>query len=340
MIMESLFFLSKSFWIFLFQSLISFFNPDALNNEAKIKLFESGIDSGIIYLRSIGFNATYDDFYADIEEDKIQITNLSLKREFEPEYNSFCDLDNLELKSIWHPKLCEFSLSIDEIIIKGIELGYKSDDPVSIEFIGINHDLSNYNTTEFKAVKKLLDLENSISGDFKLDLKYDFSKNIFSSNINFSVNNFGLMNLSFVADNIVYNDENYSLNLDKFRFSFEDQSFVEKFNTLSDIEGEKALAEIAKEGLLKRSTLNVSDVDQLENINTHNDFINSVEYYYPNYNANILNLIKFLEEPNYFECNSDQNHLINNPFMDDVEVYGFPLIIAAVCKNISLEDNG
>lgn len=337
--MEGLFFLSKSFWIFLFQSLISFFNPDALNDEAKIKLIESGIDSGIIYLRSIGFNATYDEFYADIEEDKIQITNLTLKKKFNPEYNSFCDLDNLELKSIWHPKLCEFSLSVDEIIIKGIELGYKSEDPVSIEISGIIHDLSNYNTTEFKTVKKLLDIENNISGDFKLDLKYDFSKNIFSSNINFSVNNFGLMNLSFVTDNIVYNDESFSLNLDKFRFSFEDESFVEKFNTLSDIEGGNDLAEIAKQGLLKRPTLNVSDVDQLENINTHNDFINSVEYYYPSYNSNILNLIKFLEEPSYFECNSDQNHLINNLFMEDVEVYGFPLIIAAVCENISLEDD-
>ena len=136
--MESLFFFSKSFWIFLFQGLISFFNPDALNEDAKIKLFESGIDSGVIYLRSLGFNATYDDFYADIDEDTILITNLSLKREFEPGYDSFCNIENLEPRSIWHPKLCEFILTIDEISIKGIELGYKSDDPVSIEYLIIS----------------------------------------------------------------------------------------------------------------------------------------------------------------------------------------------------------
>jgi len=336
--MESLFFLSKSFWIFLFQGLISFFNPDALNEEAKIKLFESGIDSGVIYLRSLGFNATYDDFYADIDEDTILITNLSLKREFEPGYDSFCNIENLEPRSIWHPKLCEFILTIDEISIKGIELGYKSDDPVSIEFKGINHDLSIYNTTELKTVKKLLDLENNISGDFRLDLKYEFSKNILSSNIDFSVNDFGEMDLSFVSNNIVYNDDNFSMNLDKFKFTFEDQSFVEKFNTLSDIEGGKALNDIAKDGLLKRSTLNVNDVEELENINSHNDFINSIEYYYPNYNSNINNLIKFLEEPDYLDCSSSQDHLINNSFINDVDTYGFPLILAAVCEKISFVD--
>jgi len=336
--MDSLFFLSKSFWIFLFQSLISFFNPEALNEEAKIKLFESGIDSGIIYLRSIGFNATYDDFYADIEDDTILISNLSLKREFDPEYDSFCNLDNLEPKSLWHPKLCEFSLTVEEIIIKGIELGYKSDDPVSIEFSGINHDLSIYNTTEFKTVKKLLDLENNISGNFKLDLRYLFSKNILSSNINLSIDDFGIMHLGFVANDVVYNNENFSMNLDKFRFTFEDTSFVEKLNTLYDIEGRKSLNELAKDGLLKRSKLNVSDVDELESIKNHNDFINSIEYFYPKYNSNIINLIRFLEEPNYISCTSDRDHLINNLFIDDVGVNGFPLIIAAVCENISLED--
>ena len=63
-------FFSQSFWIFIVQSIFSFFNPAGLDQEAKINLIESGIDTGIIFLRTQGFEATYDD-YLEIMKEKV-----------------------------------------------------------------------------------------------------------------------------------------------------------------------------------------------------------------------------------------------------------------------------
>ena len=339
--MESLFFLSKSFWIFLIQSFISFFNPDSLDEKAKVKLFESGIDTGIIYLRSEGFNATYDEFTADYSNNTIVLRNLSIKKEFEPSYTSFCLEENIVPKSIWHPYSCEFSLEIEEIILSGLDLGYKSENPSKIELKGIKHNLSIYNNTELMTLKKLVKVEDYISANLSIESSYEFSKNIFQSNINLEFEDFGKLNFSFSANDIIYNEENFSFNLQKFNMLFEDKTFIEKIETLRELDliayDGQPIHKTVEKALLKRSTLNVVNVDELEKINSHNDFINSINYHYPNYENNVKNLILFFENSGTLYCQSERDHLMNELFLDEVNYYGFPLLIAAICENITYE---
>tara|TARA_E500000178_G_C17017463_1_gene753744 strand:- start:1315 stop:2346 length:1032 start_codon:yes stop_codon:yes gene_type:complete len=337
----SLFFLNKSFWIFIVQGLLSIFNPNSIDYETKIKIFESGIDTSITYLRSEGFSATYDDFYDDKENNIIVLENLVIKKEFEPQYSGFCLEENIVPKSIWHSKSCEFSLEIDKIKFTGLNLGYKSEGSFKIDLIGIKHDLSIYNNTELMTLKKLVELDDYLFANFYIETQYEFSKNIFKSNVNLDIQEFGVLNFSLTANDIIYNQDKFSFNLDKFNLMYEDNSLINKIEILRELNllayDGFSLHESAKKKFLKQPNLNVNDVSELEKINLHNDFINSLNYHYPNYEENIVNLILFLKDPGTIYCQNDSDHIINELFLDEVGNYGLPLLVAALCENITYE---
>ncbi len=130
-------------------------------------------------------------------------------------------------------------------------------------------------------------------------------------------------------------------NLEKFNMLFKDETLIKKIETLRELDllayDGQPLHQTVKKTLLKRPTLNVVNVEELEKINSHNDFINSINYHYPGYEDNINNLLLFLEKPGTFYCQSERDHLINNLYFDEVNNYGFPLLIAAFCENITYE---
>ncbi|MDC0226692.1 hypothetical protein OAK12_01120 [Alphaproteobacteria bacterium] len=330
-------FFSQSFWIFIAQSIFSFFNPAGLDQEAKINLIESGIDTGIIFLRTQGFEATYDEFNANLNKDLIEIKNLVIKKQLDPYDIEFCNVKNIKVKSIWHPQVCEIDIRIDKLTFSGLNLNYKSNFPFKITLENIEFDLSIFNDSDSKTFKKLFEIDEKILADLSLELKYEFSKNIFHNNISLSLHDFGTIDTNLIFKNIIYSDEYFSLNLDKFNFNLKDETIIKKINLLLDIEQGNNLHEIAKNNLKKRSTININDQNKLDKIKKHNDIISSIGYHYPMYDENTNQILLFLKSAKNISCYRENEHLLNLEVLDEIERTGFPLLLAIFCENIITE---
>ncbi|MDC0056579.1 hypothetical protein OAJ74_00340 [Alphaproteobacteria bacterium] len=334
---DQFFFLSQSFWIFIIHSILSFFNPTGLNQEAKINLIESGIDTGIIFLRTQGFEATYDEFNANLNKDSIEIKNIVIKKQLNPYDIDFCNVKNIKTKSIWHPQVCEIDIKIDKLTFSGLDLNYKSDLPFKIALENIKFDLSIFNDSDSKTFKKLFEIDEKIEADFSLESKYEFSKNIFHNNISLNLHDFGTINTNLVFKNIIYSDEYFSLNIDKFNFDLKNETIIKKLNLLLDIEENSNLHDIAKINIKKRSTININDQNKLDKINKHNDIISSIEYHYPMYDENTNQILLFLKSAKSIRCYRENEHLLNLELMEEIGRTGFSLLLAVFCENIIAE---
>tara|TARA_B110000438_G_C15784684_1_gene637841 strand:- start:282 stop:1298 length:1017 start_codon:yes stop_codon:yes gene_type:complete len=331
---DQFFFLSQSFWIFIAQSIISFFNPAGLDQDAKIKLIESGLDTGIIYLRTQGFEATYDEFNANINNNSIEIKDIIIKKQLNPGSVYFCEGKNIQPKTIWHPRVCEINIKIDKLTFSGLNFDYKSELPFKIAFENINFDLSIFNDANSKTFKKLFEINESISANFSMETKYEFSKNIFHNNVHISLDNFGTIDTNVIFKNIIYSEEFFSLNLDTFSFALKNNSVIEKVNLILDIEGNSNLYNLTKNKLQKKSSINVTDQNELDKINKHNDIINSIEYHYPAYSKNLDDLLSFLQNAKNIKCSRNNDHLMNAEVIEEINRTGPSLLFAVLCENI------
>ena len=119
--------LAISLWLPLVLSLISSITPEEFNQELKIKLFKSGLDTSIIFLRSQGFEATYDEMDVNIYDDLIEIKNINIRKQFEPYELPFCDAEKIKKKSIWQDETCELVINIQNLQFKGLDFIKKND---------------------------------------------------------------------------------------------------------------------------------------------------------------------------------------------------------------------
>ena len=123
----SIFQLAISLWFPLILSLISSITPEEFNQELKIKLFKSGLDTSIIFLRSQGFEATYDEMDVNIYDDLIEIKNINIRKQFGSNEFPFCETENIKMSSIWQDLNCELVINIQNLQFKGLNFIEKND---------------------------------------------------------------------------------------------------------------------------------------------------------------------------------------------------------------------
>jgi len=334
----SIFQLLFSLGIPLILSTISSIIPSEMNEELKIKLFKSSLDTSIIILRSQGFEATYDEMNINIYNDYIEIKNIILRKQFESNDFPFCDTSKIKMDSIWKNPACELLINIENIKFKGFNFNKNIDNFFEIDIDNISLDTSIFNDSSSKATKKLFKIEETIYLNFSTKNKYNFNKNIFENSLYLDVVNFGKLHFEVKLSNLIYNQEKISAVLDAFIFEFIDNGVLEKIDTFLDIESNTNLTEIVNNNLKIKSLLNVEDESKIKKIEEQNTLINNVNRHYPNFDQNTENLIEFIENPTSLKCIRDDDHIMNDNIFEAMEDLGPILIFAVFCENIIIDD--
>ena len=334
----SIFQLAISLRFPLILSLISSITPEEFNQELKIKLFKSGLDTSIIILRSQGFEATYDEMDVKIYDDLIEIKNINIRKQFEPYELPFCDAEKINKKSIWQDETCELVINIQNLQFKGFNFNKNIDNFFEIHANNINFDTSIFNDSSAKATKKLFEIKEKIIASFSIKNKYNFNKNIFENNIYLNVQNFGNLNFETKLTNLLYNQEKFSAVLDGFNLEFTNDGILKKINTFLDIESDTNLIEITNNNFRTKSLLNIENESEITVIEEHNKLISNVNRHYPNFNKNIDNILLFLENPSTIKCLRNEDHLMNENVFDAIEDAGPTLLFAIFCENIVIND--
>ena len=334
----SIFQLLFSLGIPLILSTISSIIPSEMNEELKIKLFKSSLDTSIIILRSQGFEATYDEMNINIFNDYIEIKNIILRKQFESNDFPFCDTSKIKMDSIWKNPACELLINIENIKFKGFNFNKNIDNFFEIDIDNISLDTSIFNDSSSKATKKLFKIEETIYLNFSTKNKYNFNKNIFENSLYLDVVNFGKLHFEVKLSNLIYNQEKISAVLDAFIFEFIDNGVLEKIDTFLDIESNTNLTEIVNNNLKIKSLLNVEDESKIKKIEEQNTLINNVNRHYPNFDQNTENLIEFIENPTSLKCIRDDDHIMNDNIFEAMEDLGPILIFAVFCENIIIDD--
>jgi len=319
-------------------STISSIIPSEMNEELKIKLFKSSLDTSIIILRSQGFEATYDEMNINIYNDYIEIKNIILRKQFESNDFPFCDTSKIKMDSIWKNPACELLINIENIKFKGFNFNKNIDNFFEIDIDNISLDTSIFNDSSSKATKKLFKIEETIYLNFSTKNKYNFNKNIFENSLYLDVVNFGKLHFEVKLSNLIYNQEKISAVLDAFIFEFIDNGVLEKIDTFLDIESNTNLTEIVNNNLKIKSLLNVEDESKIKKIEEQNTLINNVNRHYPNFDQNTENLIEFIENPTSLKCIRDDDHIMNDNIFEAMEDLGPILIFAVFCENIIIND--
>lgn len=330
--------LAFSLWIPLIISTISSLIPSEINDELKIKLFKNSLDTSIIFLRSQGFEATYDEMNTNIYNDYIEIKNIDIKKKFGSNDFSYCDINKIKKKSIWEDPSCELLIKINNIKFKGFNFNNNTENFFEINIENISFDTSIFNNSSSKATKKLFNIDEKINLDFSTKNNYIFNKNIIESKILLSVENFGSLNIEFILSNLIYNEEKLSAVLDSFIFNFFDNGLFERIETFIDIESDTSLTEIVIKNLKTKSLLNIENESEIKSIEEHNQLISDINRHYPNFDNNINNLMSFIENPNSLICIRNEDHLINNNVFEEIDDLGPILLLAVFCENIITDD--
>ena len=334
----SIFQLLFSLGIPLILSTIASIIPSQMNEELKIKLFKTSLDTSIIILRSQGFEATYDEMNTNIYNDYIEIKNINIRKQFESNDFPFCDTSKIKMDSIWKNPACELLINIENIKFKGFNFNKNIDNFFEINIDNISLDTSIFNDSSSKATKKLFKIEETINLNFSTKNKYNFNKNIFENSLYLDVVNFGKLQFEVKLSNLIYNQEKISAVLDAFIFEFVDNGVLEKIDTFLDIELNTNLTEIINNNLQIKSLLNIEDETKIKKIEEQNTLINNVNRHYPNFDQNTENLIEFIENPISLKCIRDNDHIMNDNIFEAMEDLGPILIFAVVCENIIIDD--
>ena len=319
-------------------STISSIIPSEINEELKIKLFKSSLDTSIIILRSQGFEATYDEMNTNIYNDYIEIKNINIRKKFESNDFPFCDASKIRMDSIWENPACELLINIENIKFKGFNFNKNVDNFLEINIDNISLDTSIFNDSSSKATKKLFKIDETINLNFSTKNKYNFNKNIFENSLYLDVVNFGNLNFEVKLSNFIYNQEKISAVLDAFIFEFVDNGVLEKIDTFIDIELNTNLTEIINNNLKIKSLLNIEDESEINKIEEQNKLINDVNKHYPNFDQNTLNLIAFIENPTSLKCIRNEDHIMNDNIFEAMDDLGPILIFAVFCENIIIDD--
>jgi len=327
-----------SFWIPLILSTIGSIIPSEMNEELKIKLFKSSLDTSIIILRSQGFEATYDKMNTNIYNDYIEIKNINIRKQFKSNDLPFCDASKIRMDSIWKNPACELLINIENIKFKGFNFDKNINNFFEINIDNISFDTSIFNDPSSKVTKKLFNIEETINFNFSTKNKYIFNKNIFENSLYLDVVNFGNLNFEVKLSNLIYNQEKISAVLDAFIFEFVDNGVLEKIDTFINIELNTNLTEIINNNLKIKSLLNIEDESEINKIEEQNKLINNINTHYPNFDQNTENLITFIENPTSLKCIRNEDHIINDNIFEAMEDLGPILIFAVFCENIIIDD--
>jgi hypothetical protein len=327
-----------SLWIPLILSTISSLIPSEISEELKIKLFTNSLDTSIIFLRSQGFEATYDEINTNIYNDYIEIKNFNIKKQFKSKDLPFCDASKIKMDSIWKDPACELLINIENVQFKGFNFNKKIDNFFEINIDNISFDTSMFNDSSSKATKKLFKIEETINLNFSTRNKYNFNKNIFENKIFLEVEKFGNLSLEVKLSNLIYNEEQLSAVLDSFILEFVDQGVLERINTFIDIELDTNLIEIVNKEFKTKSLLNIDDENEIEKIEEHNQLISNVNRHYSNFDQNIVKLLAFIENPSSLKCIRYKDHIINNNISEAIDDLGPILLFAVFCENIIIDD--
>jgi|TARA_B100001971_G_scaffold209653_1_gene233634 hypothetical protein len=326
--------LALTLWLPFLLSIISSFVPEDLNHELKIKLLKKSLDTSVIFIRSQGFEATYNDLEVNLLEDSIEIKNINLRRQFYPNEFTFCDVKKIKQESIWDPEVCELSINIESLKFSGLNLIEKNNKFFTITANNINFDTSIFNDSSSIATKKLYEIEKTIVASFSIKNQYEFNKNIFENKIDINIKNYGDVSLKTRLTNLLYNQKKFSAVLDELNFKFTNYGILEKIDTFFDIETNTNLTEVTKNALKSRSLLNIEDENEIYRIKSHNETIDNINRHYPSLNNNIDNILLFLDKHNSIQCTRNEDHLLNENVIEGIDSSGPILFLAVFCEQI------
>ena len=316
--------------IYVLVAMMSSFN---ITPEIKVTAVDATTRAVVMALRSSQVPVTYEAVEGNSRKDTISINKINLRvpLPLSDGCGSMTAGGRKDPKTLFYEELpCELKVSIGDITIQGLELDGKSKETVAIYVNNVVIDLSIFSSGEMLAIKRMLQLEDELAIEqVGIGLGYDVASDQITAEFGFAVEGFGsakgLIKLSSIRQDKSLYDE-ITGQLDRFELVITDEGMIETasiFLSMSNNSEGIKFGDVLT-GLFLANPLSDTELGDLSQV-------------YPNSNANISELAKFMGGGMTVSCLRENPHQV--VFDDDLFDLGPTMIFNMFCEKVTTTKN-